>query len=97
MIVHIVAWKYRKEISAGMRDEHIQKLTALPGVIEEILAFDVGKDMLCLDRSYDTGLVARFRDRAALDLYTDHPAHRKVAELGKRIAEHVISVDFLVE
>ena len=47
-----------------------------------------------LPRSYDTGLVAVFRDRAALDEYTVHPDHVKVASFGREISAHVASVDF---
>lgn len=66
-------------------------------MIENIVSFSVGEDMLRIERSFDTGLVAVFPDRAALDHYTDHPEHQKVAALGKQIAEKVISVDFLSE
>ena len=94
MLIHIVCWKYKPETDSGMRDEHRAKLRALPSVIENIVSFDVGADILHLDRSFDTGLVAHFADRAALDHYTDHPEHQKVAALGKLIAEKVVSVDF---
>jgi hypothetical protein len=55
----------------------------------------VGEDILHLDRSFDTGLVATFADRAALDAYTNHPDHQAVAALGRSISERVVSVDFL--
>lgn len=97
MIVHIVAWKYREETSQETRREHIAKLKALPGVIPDILSFEIGGDILKLERSYDTGLVARFSDLGALEAYTNHPEHQKVASLGKLIAENVISVDFPVD
>jgi len=48
-----------------------------------------------LPRSYDTGLVGVFEDRAALDAYTVHPEHVKVAEFGRSISAHVASVDFV--
>ena len=67
---------------------------ALPGIIPNIISFSVGSDILKLDRSFDTGLVAVYPDRAALDAYTDHPEHQNVAALGKQIAEKVVSVDF---
>ena len=53
-----------------------------------------GFDVLKLPRSYDTGLVAVFRDRAGLEAYTVHPEHIKVAAFGKTISEQVASVDF---
>ncbi len=94
MLIHIVCWKYKPETDAQMRDEHIAKLLALSAVVPDIISFDVGSDILYLDRSFDTGLVAHFMDRPALDRYTDHPEHQLVAAIGKQIAEKVVSVDF---
>lgn len=95
MITHIVCWKYKPETTAEQRAEHIARLQALPGIIPNIISFSVGTDILHLERSFDTGLVAVYPDRAALDFYTDHSEHQKVAALGKEIGEKVISVDFL--
>jgi hypothetical protein len=97
MLTHIVVWKYRADVSAAERERHVSMLRALPAVIPEVLSFNVGFDMLRLARSYDTGLVAVFRDRAGLDAYTLHPAHVKVADFGRSLSEHVASVDFLGE
>ena len=97
MLTHIVCWKYKPEVTPEQRDDHRARLLALTSVIPNILSFEVGADILHLDRSFDTGLVAKYRDRAALDLYTDHPEHQKVAALGKELAEKVVSVDFISE
>ena len=96
MLVHIVCWKYKPETTPEQRDGHIAKLRALADVIPNIESFEVGSDVLHLDRSFHTGLVAKYPDRAALDFYTDHADHQKVAALGKEIAEKVVSVDFLI-
>lgn len=95
MLTHIVVWKHRADIEEELRQEHIAHLRRLPSLIEGIESFDVSSDVLRLPRSYDTGLVAVFRDRAALDVYTVHPEHILVAEFGRTISEHVVSVDFL--
>ena len=97
MLTHIVCWKYKPETTEEQRADHIAKLRALPGMIPNIKSFHVGRDILHLERSFDTGLVAVYPDRTALDYYTDHPEHQKVAALGKEIAEKVVSVDFLNE
>ena len=97
MLTHIVCWKYKPETTPETRLEHRAKLAALPDVIENIASFNVGEDILHLERSFDTGLVAMFQDRAALEFYNDHPEHQKVAAIGKLIAEKVVSVDFLSE
>jgi hypothetical protein len=97
MLTHIVCWKYKAETTEEQRAEHIAKLKNLPEVIPNIISFNVGSDILHLERSFDTGLVAVYPDRAALDFYTDHPEHQEVAKIGKEIAEKVVSVDFLNE
>lgn len=94
MLVHIVCWKYKPETDEAAREDHRRRLRALVGVIPEIVSFDVGADILHLERSFDTGLVATFADEMGLNAYTVHPEHQAVAAIGKRIAERVVSVDF---
>ncbi len=94
MLTHIVIWKYRVDIEQEVREEHVGLLRGLVGTIPELVSLSVGFDLLRLPRSYDTGLVAVFRDRVGLEAYTIHPSHIKVAELGRSISEHVASVDF---
>ena len=95
MLTHIVVWKYRADVELSAREEHVRRLRALASIISEVQMLAVGFDVLSLPRSYDTGLVATFADRAALDAYTVHPEHVKVAEFGRSISEHVASVDFV--
>lgn len=94
MLTHIVIWKYREDVSEREREEHVAQLRSLPHLIPEIETFSVGFDVLRLARSFDTGLVATFHDRAALEIYTNHPEHVKVAALGRGISANVASVDF---
>ena len=95
MLTHIVLWKYRTDIDLDVRKEHVALLAKLRSLIPEVQSLSVGFDTLHLARSYDTGLVAVFVDRAGLDAYTVHPEHIKVAEFGRSISEHVASVDFI--
>jgi hypothetical protein len=95
MLTHIVCWKYKADTTPEQREEHIAKLRALVGVVPEIESFEVGSDILHLDRSFDTGLTSTFADREALDAYTVHPGHQAVAAFGREIAERVVSVDFI--
>ena len=94
MLTHIVVWKYKPEVGEEQRREHVERLRRLDGLIPEIRSFAVGRDVLKLPRSYHTGLVATFRDRAGLEAYDAHPEHQAVAQLGRTISEHVASVDF---
>ena len=95
MLTHIVLWKYKPEVTAEQRAHHVQRLRDLKGAILEIVTFHVGADVLHLARSYDTGLVATFRDRAALDVYTNDARHQEVVAIGREFAENVVSVDFV--
>ncbi|HEX8195708.1 MAG TPA: Dabb family protein [Pyrinomonadaceae bacterium] len=95
MLTHIVVWKYKPEITEEQREEHRRLLKNLMNFIPEIISLNVGADILDLPRSYDTGLVATFADRLTLDVYTENSEHQKVAALGKEIAQHVVSVDFV--
>jgi len=97
MLTHIVCWKYRPETTEAERQDHVARLRALPDLIPNIISFNVGSDILHLERSFDTGLVAVYPDRVALDHYNDHPDHQAVAALGRQIAEKVVSVDFISE
>jgi hypothetical protein len=97
MLTHIVVWKYRADVEQAVREEHVNRLRRLASLIHEIESFHVGFDVLGLPRSFDTGLVATFRDRAALDAYTIHPEHILVADMGRHISASVVSVDFVDE
>jgi len=94
MLTHIVVWKYRSDVEQFAREEHVRLLAELRTTVPEARSLVVGFDILHLARSYDTGLVAVFDDRAGLDAYTIHPDHVRVAEFGRQISEHVASVDF---
>jgi hypothetical protein len=94
MLTHVVVWRYRTDVGQQAREEHVALLRNLAIAIPEVQSLSVGFDTLRLPRSYDTGLVAMFRDRAALDTYTLHPEHVTVANFGRAISEHVASVDF---
>ena len=94
MLTHIVIWRYRADVEQEVREEHVRMLSRLASIVKEVQSLSVGFDVLQLPRSYDTGMVATFRDREALEAYTIHPEHIKVAEFGGNISEHVASVDF---
>jgi hypothetical protein len=95
MLTHIVCWKYKDETTDDLREQHRTRLRNLKDIIPEVIDLKVGADMLHLARSYDTGLVATFQDAEALEAYTVNPAHQEVAAMGKEIAAHVVSVDFV--
>jgi hypothetical protein len=93
MLIHIVAFKYKPEVDAGAREEHRRQLASL-ATLDGVIDLQVGADEVHLSRSYDTGLVVRFRDRAALDAYAVDPRHVPIAQHGASLCAHIVSVDF---
>jgi hypothetical protein len=97
MVMHIVSFKYWPQIDAAARQEHRAKLAALASAnIDGVLDLKVGEDFVRSARSYDTGLVVSFRDRAALEGYATNPTHVPVATLGRDLSETIVAVDFEV-
>ncbi|HEY2847645.1 MAG TPA: Dabb family protein [Pyrinomonadaceae bacterium] len=94
MLIHIVFWKYKPDVPDADRDEHRRRLKELAQLVPDVAHLEVGRDILHLDRSFDTGLVAEFESREALDAYTVHPEHQAVVAIGREIAEKAVSVDF---
>ncbi len=93
MVVHLVCFKYRAGVDAAKRADHCDQLRGLSN-LDGIIDFKVGEDFMRLDRSYDTGVMVLFRDRAALDGYATHPRHIPVAQLGRDLSAHIVAVDF---
>jgi hypothetical protein len=93
MLTHIVCFKYKAEVDEAARASHRAALKGLAG-IGGLIDLSVGADIVGSPRSYDTGLIVRFRDRAALDAYQKHPQHVPVAQHGVSLCEHVVAVDF---
>ena len=93
MLVHIVCFKYRTEVDEAARRDHrarLKGLASLGGIVD----LKVGADVVRSARSYDTGLIVRFPDRAALDAYQKDPRHVPVAQHGVSLCEQIIAVDF---
>jgi hypothetical protein len=88
-----VCFKYKSEIDGAARADHRRKLQGLAG-IGGLIDLTVGADVVGSSRSYDTGLIVRFADRAALDAYQKHPQHVPVAQHGVALCEHIVAVDF---
>jgi len=93
MLIHVVCFKYRTDVDPAARADHRKRLAGLrqlAGVVD----LQVGDDVVRSPRSYDTGLVVTFRDRAALDAYQKDPQHVPVAQHGVSLCDSIVAVDF---
>lgn len=93
MLTHLVCFRYKSDTAEHARAEHRARLAALNS-LDGVLDLKVGADIVRSPRSYDTGLIVIFPDRAALDAYQKDPAHVPVAQFGVGLCESIVAVDF---
>lgn len=98
MLYHIVMWKFKETAGGASKQENLSKaksmLDALPPLISEIEAFEVGIDILHTEASYDLVLRSAFAGLDALKSYQVHPEHLKVVEFLRSVHESRIIVDY---
>jgi len=95
MLLHLICFRYKPDTDAAARTQHRERLAALK-TLDGVIDLKVGEDVVRSPRSYDTGLMITFRDRAALDAYAKDPRHVPVAQLGVSLSEHIVAVDFMI-
>lgn len=94
MIKHIVFFKFKADTGEEQIRDLEQSLKALPGLISEIRSFEVGRDVLRSERSFDLALVSTFDDLDALQRYNVHPDHQVVVGKVRQISEKVVAADY---
>lgn len=98
MICHIVFWKFLDHAENHTKEENMdivkERLTALIPIIPQIRSFKIGKDVLHSDMSYDMALIMEFDSLSDLDLYKNHPEHKKVSEYVKLVRSDRACVDY---
>jgi hypothetical protein len=66
----------------------------MDGKIEVLKSLEVGQDVVRSARSYDLALIARFEDRAGLEIYNTHPVHQPILAYLRERMSAVTAVDF---
>ncbi|MBK8482163.1 MAG: Dabb family protein [Proteobacteria bacterium] len=95
MVEHIVWFKLRAQAPEADKQRLMAELVALKERIPGIIEASAGADYSGRAAGYTHGFVARFVDRAALEAYHPHPAHRTVVErYVEPISEGVLALDF---
>src|SRR5690348_6943822 len=95
MVEHVVLFKLKAAATEPEKSAAIEALKGLRGQIDGIVDLTCGRNFSERSQGYEIGLVVRFRDRAALEAYLPHPAHRGVVEkFLNPIREDVIVADY---
>jgi hypothetical protein len=93
MLTHIVSFKYKADVTEDVRQDHRERLAGLR-TLDGVVSLAVGKDVVGSARSFDTGLVVVFENRAGLDAYAVDPRHVPVAQYGAGLCQQIVAVDF---
>ncbi len=94
MLRHLVFFKFHPHVEEPEIADLEESLRALPQTIAEIAGFEVGRDVLHSERSYDLALVSTFADLDALQVYQVHPDHQRVVAKVRKLCSSVAAVDF---
>ncbi len=91
MIRHIVMWKFRPGTEQE-RDEFLEGLRALQGVIPQLLKSEVALNVG--PGNYDAVLVSEFASLEDVETYKNDPRHKMVSALCKSIRTDRVAVDY---
>ncbi len=98
MIKHIVMWKLKKNALGNERSENARlmklKLEELKGIIDEIKTIEVGINITPSPSSFDIVLVSEFETEKDLEIYQNHPEHKRVGEFVSEINEGRAMADY---
>ena len=99
MVKHIVMWKLKDFAEGKRREENIKyiksELEALPTVIPQIKFIEVGANINA-DKSYDAVLYSEFETLEDLEIYQNHPEHKKVSEYVGKVRDARIVGDYTI-
>lgn len=90
MLTHIVLITVVDDATDDQVEALVQGLRGLPGQIDAIGRYDVGRDLGLAEGNATVVIQATFASPEDLRAYIDHPAHRKVVvELIRPVAASV--------
>ncbi len=100
MVKHIVVWDFKDEFSReeNLKNAEIIKknLESLISIIPEIVSLEVNYNMLSTSNG-DIVLVSEFNNEEDLNIYSEHPEHKKAGEFNKIALKNRRCFDFIVK
>jgi hypothetical protein len=95
MVEHVVLFKWKEDAAPEAVQAVIRGLKALNDKIPGIMDLSCGENFSARSQGFHCGLVVRFINRAALDVYGPHPAHQEVVQnLIAPIRADILAVDY---
>ena len=97
---HVVLWNHKPEFSGEQKTENASRvkreLEALKGIIPGIIALEIVTNPLGASTA-DVALISRFESAESLQIYADHPEHKKAGAFVKEVFCNRTCVDFYSE
>ena len=98
MVRHVVMFRFLDEAEGHTKEENLKKakalLETLPTKIKEIKFYEAGIGRPMTAASCDLCLVSGFDNWENLDVYRNHPEHRKVVDFINSVRSEVFSSDY---
>ena len=96
---HVVMFKFKDDATKEQVKALEDGFAALPGKIDTIVDYEWGTNVG--DRNKNQGFthcfIVTFKDKAGLDVYIPHPAHKKFVELLMPSLDKVLVFDFVAK
>lgn len=99
MLRHIVLMRLEadtEEVRLARSARLSAALAALPDLIPEVRSLTVNANVLSRPGNWDLALTVDVDDAAGLDVYREHPEHRKVLALIEEVVADRSAVDVIV-
>jgi hypothetical protein len=96
MIRHVLLLQPRPDATPAAIESCRAALAGLVGAVPGLIDFHWGENIVAPERrdGFTYGLSMDFVDRASLDAYYPHPAHKPVAALVRATFERIVVLDF---
>ncbi len=94
MIKHVVSWEFAEKDKSTNILRMKQLLEELPGLIPEIIDYEVGLNIRQSDIAMDMVLISSFSDESALKIYGTHPEHHRVVQELHAVTTKAVIVDY---
>jgi antibiotic biosynthesis monooxygenase (ABM) superfamily enzyme len=75
-VFHVFAFQWKPDATEAEKARAWKDIAAFQGKIPGLLETHVGPNISPRGKGYTFGGIMRFKDKAALDAYVQHPAHQ---------------------
>lgn len=96
---HVVAFKFKPEVSAAQMEKATADFWALKKKVPQILAFEGGPDVKVSQKTgkYTHCFIVTVKNEQDLAAYGSHPDHKAFSKLVDPLLAEVMVVDYWVE